>query len=249
MMNQSSSAADPLISIVTVIRNAEATIARTLRSVAAIKAPDIEYIVVDGLSTDGTLDIVHNVGDLVDNLISEPDTGIYNAMNKGAAAASGRFILFINGDDELAADGFGRAKLALATAAEDVVSCVSEIAVDGQFAGCLRPSLVRLPFFNSMPHPSTFVRTRVMREFPFREDLRIASDYDLFLRLLMARRRFRMVDAVTAIHHRGGGVSADRALSSREIEIVKRDRLGWGYPVVTMAHGLYRFVKRTVRPA
>jgi len=249
MTTEPSNAAGPLISIVTVVKDAEATIGRTLRSVAAVKAPDIEYIVVDGLSTDGTLGVVRTFGSVVDQLISERDSGIYDAMNKGAAAASGRFILFINGDDELAADGFGRAKLALATAAEDVVSCVSEIAVDGQFAGYLRPSLVRLPFFNSMPHPSTFVRTRVMRELPFREDLRIASDYDLFLHLLMAGKRFRMVDAVTAIHHRGGGVSADRALSSREIEIVKRDRLGWGYPVVTMAHGLYRFVKRTVRPA
>jgi integrase len=53
---------------------------------------------------------------------------------------------------------------------------------------------------------------------------------------------------VTAIHHRGGGVSADRALSRREIDIVKRDRLGWAYPVVIAAHGLYRIAKRIVRP-
>jgi hypothetical protein len=57
-----------------------------------------------------------------------------------------------------------------------------------------------------------------------------------------------MIDPVTAIHHRGSGVSADRALSSRELDIVKRDRLGWAYPLVMVAHGLYRIVKRTVRP-
>ena len=101
-MIQSSNAARRLISIVTVVWNAEATIARTLRSVAAVKAQDIEYIIVDGLSTDGTLGIIHSFGALVDRLISERDTGIFNAMNKGAAAASGRFILFINADDELA---------------------------------------------------------------------------------------------------------------------------------------------------
>ncbi|HLN10903.1 MAG TPA: glycosyltransferase family 2 protein [Xanthobacteraceae bacterium] len=248
MTTEPSNAAGPLISIVTVVKDAEATIGRTLRSVAAVKAPDIEYIVVDGLSTDGTLGVVRTFGSVVDQLISERDSGIYDAMNKGAAAASGRFILFINGDDELVPDGFSQARLALATATEDVVSCVSEIAVDGQFAGYLRPRPVRLPFFNSMPHPSTFVRTRVMKDFRFREDLRIASDYDLFLRLLIARKRFRTIDVVTAIHHRGGGVSADRALSRREIDIVKRDRLGWAYPVVIAAHGLYRIAKRIVRP-
>jgi len=238
----------PLVSIVTVVRNAEATIARTLRSVAAVKAPDIEYIVVDGLSTDGTPGILRGFGSVVDRLISERDAGIYNAMNKGAAAACGRFILFINGDDELVPDGFRRATAVLATAAEDVVSCVSEIAVDGQFAGYLRPRLVRLPFFNSVPHPSTFVRTQVMRDFPFREDLRIASDYDLFLRLLLARKRFRTLDTVTAVHHRGSGASADRDLSRREIETIKRDRLGRAYPLVTAVHGLYRIGKRLVRP-
>jgi glycosyltransferase involved in cell wall biosynthesis len=246
-MDQSSNAIKLLISVVTVVRNGEGTIARTLRSVAAVKAPDIEYIVVDGLSTDGTLGIVRNFGSVVDRLISELDNGIFNAMNKGAAAASGRFIVFINGDDELAPDGFREIKPVLATAAEDVVSCVSEIAVNGQFAGYLRPNLAPLLFFNSIPHPSTFVRTRVMKDFPFREDLRIASDYDLFLRLLIARKRFRMLNAVTAIHYRGCGVSADSALSHREMEIIKRDRLGWAYPMVTAVHALYRIGKRIVR--
>jgi len=246
-MNQAANAAHPLISIVTVVRNAEATIARTLRSVAAVKTPDIEYIIIDGRSTDGTLDIVGKFG-VVDRLISERDSGIYNAMNKGAAAASGRFILFINGDDEVVPAGFCQMRRALATAADDVLSGISQVAVDGQFAGYLRPHPARLLFFNSMPHPSTFVRARVMKEFPFREDLRIASDYDLFLRLLMAGKRFRSIDAVIAIHHRGSGTSADQALSRREIDIVKRDRLGWAYPAVVAAHGFYRVAKRFLRP-
>jgi len=234
----------PLVTLVTVARNAQATIERTLKSVAAVKTDDVEYIVVDGLSTDGTVDIVRSCGNLVNRFISEQDSGIYNAMNKGARAASGDFILFINADDELLPDGFRQVKPALAISSADVVTCISQARINGKFAALLRPSLARLPFFNSIPHPSTFVRTQVMRDFPFREDLRIASDYDLFLRLLIARKRFSKLDVAIAIHHRGAGASASSELSHQEVEAVKRDRLGWAYPLVTVVHGLYRTVKR-----
>jgi glycosyltransferase involved in cell wall biosynthesis len=236
-----------LVTLVTVARNAEASIERTLKSVAAVKDDDLEYIVIDGRSTDRTVEIVRGYGGLVDQFISEPDSGIYNAMNKGIKAASGDFILFINADDELLTKGFRQVKPLLAASTADVISCISEVRIDGRFVEHLRPSLTRLPFFNSIPHPSTFVRTQVMREFRFREDLRVASDYDLFLRLLFARKHFTKCGVPVAVHNRGAGASADTELSYREVETVKRERLGPVYPLVTTAHHLYRFGKRLWR--
>lgn len=89
------------ISIVTICRNAEATIASTIESVRDQKFPLVEYIVVDGASTDATANIVNSFGSIVDIFVSEPDDGIADAFNKGIALASGAIIGFINADDQL----------------------------------------------------------------------------------------------------------------------------------------------------
>ena len=87
------------VSIITVCFNAEKTIARTIESVAAQSYPDIEYIIIDGGSSDATLSIIDRYRHVVSRLVSEPDRGIYDAMNKGIRAATGEVIGIINADD------------------------------------------------------------------------------------------------------------------------------------------------------
>ena len=87
------------ISIVTVCYNSVLTIRDTIDSVLSQDYPNVEYIIVDGGSTDGTMDIVRGFSDKIDVIISEPDHGIYDAMNKGIEAASGEFVGFLNSDD------------------------------------------------------------------------------------------------------------------------------------------------------
>ena len=86
------------LSIITVSYNSEATIKQTLDSVENQTDQDFEYIIIDGGSSDSTLDIIKNYN-CVDHLISEPDNGIYDGMNKGIEKASGKFIGFLNSDD------------------------------------------------------------------------------------------------------------------------------------------------------
>ncbi|MBS1528006.1 MAG: glycosyltransferase [Bacteroidetes bacterium] len=90
----------PKLSVITVVYNDVSHIERTMRSVLGQTYPHIEYIVIDGLSTDGTLDIVSKYKDKV-RLISEEDNGIYDAMNKGLKLVSGDYVLFMNSGDEL----------------------------------------------------------------------------------------------------------------------------------------------------
>jgi len=87
------------ISVITVCRNSEETIERTLQSVACQTCKDFEYIVVDGVSTDSTLEIIDKYKSHISKFISEPDKGIYDAMNKGAKMAEGEYIVFLNADD------------------------------------------------------------------------------------------------------------------------------------------------------
>jgi len=91
----------PKISIITVVYNDVAGIGRTIRSVMGQTYRNVEHIVVDGLSTDGTLAVIEGYRERISVLISEKDDGIYHAMNKGLAAAGGDYVLFLNSGDEL----------------------------------------------------------------------------------------------------------------------------------------------------
>ncbi len=233
----------PLLTIVTVTKNCAATLEKTLLSVAAVKNADVEYIVIDGVSSDGTLALIGRYGGLVDNLVSEPDTGIYNAMNKGIALAKGRYVLFINGDDELIPAGFADVTQVLREGRADVVCATTFVGSVASPSEVLIAQPWRLPFFNSVPHPSAFVTTDLLRHFKFREDLRIVADYDLFLRLFLSGKRFVKVDSATALHHRGG-VSGNQVLSQTELERVKSERLGWRYPITNAITGVYRCLKK-----
>jgi len=90
-----------LITIITVTYNCAGHISTTLKSILTNKPPTLEYIIVDGASTDGTLEKIHPFKDKIDLLVSESDSGIYDAMNKGLKAASGDYILFINAGDTI----------------------------------------------------------------------------------------------------------------------------------------------------
>lgn len=87
------------LSIVTVVRNAPEALAATIESVRAQTYPAVEFVVVDGASTDRTVDVLHRHAARIDTWVSEPDRGIYDAMNKGKALASGDFVMFVNAGD------------------------------------------------------------------------------------------------------------------------------------------------------
>jgi glycosyltransferase involved in cell wall biosynthesis len=236
----------PLLSIVTVTKNCAATIDKTLDSVGAVKRPGVEYVVVDGVSTDSTLEVIRARGGLVDRLVSEPDSGIYNAMNKGVCLARGRYVLFINGDDALVANGFTDVMEAMALGRDGIICATTLVGELASPAETLVAKPWRLPFFNSIPHPSSFVRRELLLRSPFREDLRIVSDYDFFLGAYMAGESFLVLKVVTAQHQRGGA-SGDVQRSRAELEQVRRELLGWRYPLVNGVAALYRACKCTIR--
>ena len=234
----------PLLSIITVTKNCTATIGRTLQSVQEIKSSEIEYIVIDGESTDGTLDIIRQTNGLIDMLVTEPDSGVYNAMNKGAMVATGRYILFLNGDDWLIADGFKQALEILSVEKPMILCCRSGVCWPHELTyEVLSPRPFLLPFFNTIPHLSTFISAEIQKSFTFREDLKIASDYDLFLRLFLRGYHFRIGNPIIAVHYRGG-VSGDINLSIAEIERVKKDNLGVLYIFIRFMELLNRLRKR-----
>ncbi|MEE4239405.1 MAG: glycosyltransferase family 2 protein [Anderseniella sp.] len=181
--------ANEKISVVTVVLNAVGSIEKCVASVFAQTYDNIEYLVVDGGSTDGTLDILARYRDRIDYLVSEPDRGLYHAMNKGIQAATGDFVYFLNSDDRFCNE----------TVVADVVEAIRQNpSVDLVYGDVLmgsgnqlmkrpqvpvlsRESLCRKGFC----HQSLFARRELLlRTGGFSEEYRIVADGDWLARAL-----------------------------------------------------------------
>jgi glycosyltransferase involved in cell wall biosynthesis len=174
----------PLLSVITVCRNAQATIEATMDSVAAEKSSAIEYVVVDGASTDATLSLVRARGGLVDKLISEPDTGIFNAMNKGAAVATGSYVCYLNADDAYL-PGALSALLAQVQAYPNVGMFYGDwVGVDSNGKRIERRSSAELGWHYRLCHQAMTVRRDVLGSQPFDERYSVCADFDAILKWL-----------------------------------------------------------------
>lgn len=195
----------PPISVVTVVRNGEAIIDGCIESVVAQKIPELEYIVIDGASTDGTLTRIRRWGDAISTVVSEPDKGLYDAMNKGLRIARGRYVHFLNADDRYVAPDTLRQILPRLD--EDTVCYGAMIyqEADGRRRRLGSPfSWSRELIESHVPQPTMFVPSRLYREVgEFDLNYRIAADYDMVLRLA---RRFpmRFVDQPVTLMAAGG---------------------------------------------
>jgi glycosyltransferase involved in cell wall biosynthesis len=210
-------------SIITVCFNNRGTIRDALDSVRAQDYAELEYIVVDGGSTDGTLDVVREFGSRINKLIGGPDKGIYDALNKGLAAATGDIVGILHADDRYeSSDVLSTvARAFAATPQADMVFGDVVFVRPGDPARVVRYYGSRqfrpwkLRFGWMPPHPGTFVRRAAYAKLgPYALDLKIAADYEMFVKaLLLHDMRFARVDRVL-VRMRAGGLSTSGLKSS-----------------------------------
>lgn len=219
----------PLVSVITVVRNAADDVARTIEGVLAQSYENVEYIVVDGESNDGTLDVIRRYDDRIDYWVSERDTGIYDAMNKGVALVvdPDAFIIFANAADKLhSAEALERA-VAHAGGADLVYGKMR--LTDGDESGVMgREVTVSDLARETLCHPATLMRRRLFDTVGlFDTNYKIAADYDLIVRCFQHPVKSRFVDEVIS-EMRMGGISEDRfMLSCSERKKVVRERFGY----------------------
>jgi glycosyltransferase involved in cell wall biosynthesis len=175
-MNPSASE-PPLVSIITVVRNGAASIFQTLESVRVQRQIPVEHIVIDGASTDGTIEILSNYQSDQLRWLSEPDQGIYDAMNKGVALARGEWLLFLGADDVLAdadvlADIFQKHELA----PYDLVCGCSSYSGGRK---CVPRLDWHMQIFNTIHHQAAFYRRRLFDDFRYRLDIPVVADYEM----------------------------------------------------------------------
>lgn len=223
----------PLVSVVTVVRDGERTLRRAMESVLGQDYAPLEYIVIDGGSTDGTLDVIREHADRLAFWSSEPDAGIADAFNKGIRRARGEWIGLINADDWLE-PGAVAAVVAAGEGAAVVHGWMRIWQEDGR-KEIHRPNADLLAREMTLAHPTCFVRRSCYeRHGLFDPSLRIAMDYDLMLRLWRAGEAFVEVPRVLA-NADAGGVSYRSWRHARAEERAVKIRNGvppvaaWGY--------------------
>ena len=224
------------ITIITITYNAERWLEKTMRSVLGQTCKDYEYLIIDGASTDNTLEIVKRLEPAFEGRLirqSEPDKGLYDAMNKGLARAKGEFVWFINAGDEIYAPETLAHVVAAATAETDIVygkSCVINAA-----------DLQRNHLLNGLvvSHQAIIVRRQIAA--PYDLQYRISADYDWVIKAVSVSRRNCYLDEPLCKFLTEGVSKKQRKRSWEERFVIMRRHFGlfrtlWAHFVIALKY-------------
>lgn len=230
----------PLITIITVVLNGSQYVEQAILSVINQDYPHLEYIMIDGGSTDGTIEIIRKYEDRIDYWVSEPDKGIYDAMNKGIAQARGELIGLLNADDYYEPH-------ALKAVAEAYVAAPTAGIFYGnsymlqEDMGLRYKSYGHTRFWRGMgfPHQAMFVRRGVHAAIgTYDTAYRLAADYDFVLRAVEGHITFSNVDALL-VNYRNTGLSGSNLYATlNEIRKISRKHFG----LLSPAHAAFLFL-------
>jgi len=234
----------PLVSIVTVVLNGAKHIEQTIQSVSTQTYPNIEYIIIDGGSTDGTLNILKQYTDQIDHWQSEADGGIYFAMNKGIALAKGQIIGILNADDFYLPGAVHNIVQAHLQNNADIYYGDMLVMPEGsskEAAQRLKPDISVMREKPGIFHPACFVKRSVYEQVgDFDTRFKISSDYEFLLRCLEQKCTFSYVpEPITCF--RPGGMSASCYSNVEGYRILKMYRTGHHHKIIY--RGLRCYVK------
>lgn len=235
----------PVVSVITVCRNAGANLRQTMETVFAQTYPAIEYIIIDGGSTDGSLTYVDENLDKIAYFISEPDGGIYEAMNKGIKVATGEWIIFMNAGDYFVSPNTISDVMALDLSEADLVYGNSRFIMKDRSLRIPARPLDTMWQRISFSHQSLFARTHLMKQHPFSEKLRVVADYEFYFKMYSTGKRLKYVPLDIAYILPGG--FSEKALWRRTIErwsVVRQYRRGIGTDLFYLSF----ILKEVLRP-
>ncbi len=217
------------ISVITVCLNSEKTIEKTINSVISQKYKNIEYIVIDGNSTDNTKHVISKYKKFINKFISEKDTGIYNAINKGIKYASGELISILHSDDCYFNEDILGDVVRKFSNNENIKCLIGTTIVtrriDSKIIRKYSPASFKtwmLYLGISPPHPSMFLKKDVYEKFgKYKENYQIAGDFEFYLRTLRKKKiKYKVIDDIYVVMQ-DGGISTrsikSNFISSKEI--------------------------------
>jgi glycosyltransferase involved in cell wall biosynthesis len=174
------------ISVITINFNNKEGLQKTMASVFAQNFTDVEYIVIDGGSTDGSRECIEQQAEKLFYWVSEKDKGVYNAMNKGIAKATGEYTIFLNSGDFFKQEDSLELLIEKSKGEDIVFGDLLFVKDDGSSRECIFPQKLSFSFmtegFNSLPHASTLIRRSLFEKIGlYTEHYKIVSDWEFFL--------------------------------------------------------------------
>lgn len=191
------------ISIITIVRNDLEGLKKTVQSVLGQNYKDFEYVILDGASTDGCAEYINS---LDVNIVkkSEPDKGIYNAMNKAVKMASGDYCLFLNAGDSFF-DSFVLEKASAILGKSDLyVGNTMEFGDKVLKGWAPDPLTIQFLLKTSIYHQSTFIRRQLLLDYPYNENHKIVSDWEFFFERWLQGSTYEKLDFFVSNYYLGG---------------------------------------------
>lgn len=239
----------PLVSIITAVYNGEKFLEKTILSVLNQSYENMEYIIIDGGSTDGTVDIIKKYEDKISYWISEKDSGVYEAMNKGLEVAKGEYIAIINADDYYGSD-------AVALSIEKIIETKSDYSV-ANVAYVNSKNIIRAIYpltenfvYQEMPYPhvSAFISSKAYKDVGlFDTSFKIAGDHDMAVRVHLKGYKACYLDAVIA-HLEEGGISSDSKSNKESLLVAIKNGKNIFSAYVTYLLQLFKIVIAKLLP-
>lgn len=198
------------VSVITVVYNGVDSIEKNIKNVLKQTYKNIEYIIVDGASNDGTVDILKKYDEQI-IWVSEKDQGIYDAMQKGAEMATGEWIIFRNcGDYFINKNVIEEVFSSYHDEGEDFILGNSRYFNDYGYIDH-SPKILKLHYFEGMPvnHPSTFIRRKTQLKYPFHLKYKNSADYCFFIEAFENGARYKYIDMLVALFDNRAGASTD----------------------------------------
>ena len=214
------------ISVITINLNDAAGLDKTITSVAGQTTRPFEFIVIDGASTDGSVDVIRSHAANIDHWVSEPDKGIYNAMNKGVSFAHGDWCLFLNAGDTFCNVSVIDALVHCGSSAD--IICGNAMIQENPPRRKTPPKEITLNFLfsGSLCHQSALIRTSLLQKHPYDESLKIVSDRKFFLQtLILEDASYQTVDIDIADYDITGYSAQNRFASEQEYARVLEELL------------------------
>ena len=223
-----------LVTIVTVTYNCKDLLEKTILSVINQTYDNVEYIIIDGASTDGTLDIIKKYEEHIDYWITEPDGGIYDAMNKGINNAKGEWINFMNAGDSFA--DLNTVEYVMNHNSKEAELIYGNFKIENTEE--IRKAFNTDQWFLTMPfcHQTLFVKTNLMKSELFDTTYKLAADYNFIIKMYVQNKVFLYIDRLIAIFSPEGFASSNkilmntesiRVLSENSVEVSKIEHSSW----------------------
>lgn len=247
------------VSIITVVFNNVKTIKDTIDSVASQDYNNVEYIVIDGVSIDGTINVIEECRDEISVFLSEPDSGIYDALNKGIQLATGDVISILHSDDVFYDKFVISDMMSRMLVKNSEIAFSDMVIVDTSMTKVLRyymasyfsPWMFRMGWMP--PHPSCFIKKSLFNEFGlYSLNYKVAGDFDFLVRIFYGRKiDWTYLDRIT-IKMRDGGMSNDgftsKMIIAREINQSLQANNVWSLPIFQLGRYFVRLLELVIKP-